>query len=88
MKTKNLFENAKAGFNLLLMVFFVVGSVTLTSCEHDDEPMPEPEMEKTIVDVVAEAGSFQILLQAAQKAGLANFLNTEKLPYYVELIFV
>ncbi|MCE4563768.1 fasciclin domain-containing protein [Maribellus sp. CM-23] len=78
MKTKNLFKNAKAGFNLLLMLFFAIGVVSLTSCEDDDEPMPEAEMEKTIVDVAAEAGSFQILLQAAQKAGLANFLSTEK----------
>lgn len=30
-----------------------------------------------IVDVAQEAGSFNILLEAAQKAGLANFLATE-----------
>lgn len=35
-------------------------------------------MEKTIVDVAAEAGSFNVLIQAAQKAGLAEFLSTEQ----------
>ncbi|MCK3683588.1 fasciclin domain-containing protein [Maribellus sp. YY47] len=78
MKTKNLFKNTKAGFNLLMMLLLTLGIVSLTSCEDDDEMMPETEMEKTIVDVAAEAGSFDVLLQAAQKAGLANFLSTEK----------
>lgn len=78
MKTKNLFKNVKAGFNLLMMLFLTLGIVSLTSCEDDDEIMPEAEMEKTIVDVATEAGSFEVLLQAAQKAGLANFLSTEK----------
>jgi transforming growth factor-beta-induced protein len=34
--------------------------------------------DKNIVEVAAEAGSFSILIEAAQKAGLAGFLSTEE----------
>jgi transforming growth factor-beta-induced protein len=39
--------------------------------------MDEMENDKNIVDVAAEAGQFGILLEAAQKAGLAEFLSKE-----------
>lgn len=79
MKTENLFKRTKSGFNLIAMTLLVLGAVAFTSCDSDDdEMMPEPEMEKSIVDVAAEAGSFSILIEAAQKAGLANFLSTEQ----------
>ncbi|WP_297088759.1 fasciclin domain-containing protein [uncultured Draconibacterium sp.] len=79
MKTKNIFEKMKSVFNLTTVLLLTVGLFTLSSCnDDDDEPMPEQPMEKSIVDVAAEAGSFNVLLQAAQKAGLADFLSTEQ----------
>jgi transforming growth factor-beta-induced protein len=78
MKTIEFFKQMKSRINLISILFLIVGVVVFTSCDDDDEPMPEPVMEKSIVDVAAEAGSFNVLLQAAQKAGLANFLATEK----------
>ena len=59
-------------------VLLLVLTLSFTACNDDDDPMPDPEMEKTIVDVAAEAGSFNVLIQAAQKAGLAEFLSTEQ----------
>ena len=77
MKTNEFFKKTKIRFNLLpvLLLAMVIG---FTSCNDDDDPMPEPEMEQTIVDVAAEAGSFNVLIQAAQKAGLADFLSTQQ----------
>nr|WP_321358691.1 fasciclin domain-containing protein [uncultured Draconibacterium sp.] len=78
MKTIEIFKKTKIRFNFLpvLLLAVVIG---FTSCEDDDDdPMPEPEMEQTIVDVAAEAGLFNVLIQAAQKAGLADFLSTEQ----------
>jgi transforming growth factor-beta-induced protein len=40
--------------------------------------VPENPIEKSIVDVAAEAGSFNVLIAAAQKAGLADFLSTQQ----------
>lgn len=77
MKTENLFKTAKSRFNLIPILFLFLGLTILTSCEDDDEMM-DKEMEKTIVDVAAEAGTFNVLIQAAQKAGLADFLTTEQ----------
>ena len=78
MKTIEIFKKTKIRFSLLpvLLLAVVIG---FTSCnDDDDDPMPDPEMEQTIVDVAAEAGSFNVLIQAAQKAGLADFLGTEQ----------
>ncbi|WP_321348396.1 fasciclin domain-containing protein [uncultured Draconibacterium sp.] len=77
MKTIEFFKKTKIRFNFLpvLLLAVVIG---FTSCDDDDDPMPDPEMENTIVDVAAEAGSFNVLIQAAQKAGLADFLSTEQ----------
>ncbi len=78
MKTSETFRKTKIRFNLLpvLLLAMVIG---FSSCnDDDDDPMPEPEMEETIVDVAVEAGSFNVLIQAAQKAGLADFLSTEQ----------
>lgn len=78
MKAKEFFTTAKLKRNFLPLFILLAGLVTFTSCENDDDPMPEPETEQTIVDVAGEAGSFTVLLQAAEIAGLANFLSTEK----------
>lgn len=78
MKTIEIFKKTKIRFSLLpvLLLAMVIG---FTSCsDDDDDPMPDPEMEQTIVDVAAEAGSFNVLIQAAQKAGLADFLSSEQ----------
>jgi transforming growth factor-beta-induced protein len=77
MKTIEFFKKTKIRFNFLpvLLLAVVIG---FTSCDDDDDPMPDPEMENTIVDVAAEAGSFNVLIQAAQKASLADFLSTEQ----------
>jgi len=79
MKTEELFKKAESKFRFVAMIFIVLGAVVFTSCDNDDDDMmPEPPIEKSIVDVAAEAGSFNVLIQAAQKAGLAEFLSTEK----------
>ncbi|SHI93309.1 Uncaracterized surface protein containing fasciclin (FAS1) repeats [Tangfeifania diversioriginum] len=56
----------------LLLLF---GVVLFTGC-NDDEDAPQVD-EKNIVEVAVDAGSFSILIEAAQKAGLAEFLSTE-----------
>ncbi|WP_303920782.1 fasciclin domain-containing protein [Draconibacterium sediminis] len=77
MKTIELLKKTKNRFSLLPVLLLVL-TLSFTACNDDDDPMPDPEMEKTIVDVAAEAGSFNVLIQAAQKAGLAEFLSTEQ----------
>ena len=77
MKTKEFFNKMRSKVNLIAIVALLMGVVVFTSCDNDDDPMPEPA-EETIVDVAAEAGQFGVLIQAAQKAGLADFLSTEK----------
>lgn len=75
MKTIELIKKLKTK-TLLVVLSMLTLSMTFTACnDDDDDMMPEPE--KTIVDVAAEAGQFSVLIQAAQKAGLANFLSTE-----------
>jgi transforming growth factor-beta-induced protein len=79
MKTIEFFKTMKSRINLIPIFILLVGLVLTTSCDNeDDDPMPENPMEKTIVDVAAEAGSFTVLIEAAQKAGLADFLSTEQ----------
>ncbi|WP_163324970.1 fasciclin domain-containing protein [Draconibacterium mangrovi] len=77
MKTIELLKKTKNRFSLLPVLLLVL-TLSFTACNDDDDPMPDSEMEKTIVDVAAEAGSFSVLIQAAQKAGLAEFLSTEQ----------
>jgi transforming growth factor-beta-induced protein len=57
------------GLLLLFSVVFFAG------CK-DDEDVPQIG-EKNIVEVASDAGNFSILIEAAQKAGLASFLSTE-----------
>jgi transforming growth factor-beta-induced protein len=53
----------------------IAASLLFTACNDEDET---PVMEtKNIVEVAADAGNFSILIEAAQKAGLAEFLSTE-----------
>jgi len=56
-------------------LFLLISVVLFTGC-NDDEDVPQVD-EKNIVEVAADAGSFSILIEAAQKAGLASFLSTE-----------
>lgn len=79
MKTIEFFKTMKSRFNLIPIFILLMGIIVTTSCDNeDDEPMPENPVEKSIVDVAAEAGSFNVLIEAAQKAGLAEFLSTEQ----------
>jgi len=73
-------ENLKKAMNWksLLPVLLLTMVLGFSSCSDDDDPVSEMESEQTIVDVAAEAGSFSILIEAAQKAGLADFLSTEQ----------
>jgi transforming growth factor-beta-induced protein len=83
MKKVELFKNAKAKLSVLT-VLFLMATLLFSSCSDDDdemEPMPLTP-DKTIVDVAAEAGSFTILLDAAVKAGLADFLSTENVTVF------
>lgn len=72
MKTiEKLKRTVKTGF---IPVVLLVTAIAFTSCNNDDEPVMD---EKNVVEVAAEAGNFNILIQAAQKAGLADFLSTQ-----------
>jgi transforming growth factor-beta-induced protein len=77
MKTKEFFKTMKSRFNLIPIFILALGLVVTTSCNDDDDDMMPKDVEKSIADVAAENGSFTILLQAAQKAGLADYLNTQ-----------
>jgi transforming growth factor-beta-induced protein len=74
MKTKNYLKVMKTKFNLI-SILFLLGMLIFTSCENEDETMPDMGM-KNVVEVAAEAGQFNILIEAAQKAGLADILST------------
>ena len=72
MKTiEKLKRTVKMGF---IPALLFVTTIAFTSCNNDDEPAMD---EKNVVEVAAEAGNFNILIQAAQKAGLADFLSTQ-----------
>jgi len=65
-------NNTKLSF-VIMMMFVAV--FLFSSCNNDDDV---PTMEnKNVVEVAAEAGQFGILIQAAQKAGLADYLSTQ-----------
>lgn len=75
MKTIERLKTMKTKWNfipvvLMMAVFF------FSSCNNDDDEMVEMD-DKNIVEVAADAGQFTILIQAAQKAGLAEYLSTE-----------
>ncbi len=65
----------KTKFALITMMFLATGLI-FTACNDDEDPAPEMES-KNIVEVAQDAGQFNSLLEAAQKAGLAGFLSTE-----------
>ena len=65
----------KTKLNFIPGLLLLIGVVLFAGC-NDDEDVPQME-EKNIVEVADEAGSFNILIEAAQKAGLAEFLSTE-----------
>jgi transforming growth factor-beta-induced protein len=74
MKTIEKLKTMKTKFNLV-PVILILSVLFFTSC-NDDDDMDEMG-EKNIVEVAAEAGQFNILIQAAQKAGLAEYLSTQ-----------
>lgn len=74
MKTIKRLKTMKTKFNLI-PVFLLMGVLFFSSCNNDDDDMMEMD-EKNIVEVAAEAGQFNILIQAAQKAGLAEALSS------------
>ncbi len=72
MKTiEKIKKTVKSGF---IPVVLIASSFVFASCEKDDEQVMD---EKNLVEVAAEAGNFTILIQAAQKAGLADYLSNQ-----------
>jgi len=69
---KNL-ENMKTKFKLFTLV--LISSLFIFTACNDDDDMDEMVDDKNIVEVAQEAGQFSILIEAAQKAGLADFLS-------------
>ncbi len=62
----------------LLLIFSVA---IFAGCSDDEEVTPMSE--KNIVEVASDAGNFSMLIEAAQKAGLAGFLSTRKRYYSI-----
>jgi transforming growth factor-beta-induced protein len=58
----------------IIPALMIAASLLFTACNDDETPVMES---KNIVEVAADAGNFSILIEAAQKAGLAEFLSTE-----------
>jgi transforming growth factor-beta-induced protein len=58
----------------IIPALMIAASLLFTACSDDETPVMES---KNIVEVAADAGNFIILIEAAQKAGLAEFLSTE-----------
>jgi transforming growth factor-beta-induced protein len=58
----------------IIPALLIAASLLFTACSDDETPVMES---KNIVEVAADAGNFNILIEAAQKAGLAEFLSTE-----------
>jgi transforming growth factor-beta-induced protein len=58
----------------IIPALLIAASLLFTACNDDETPVMES---KNIVEVAADAGNFSILIEAAQKAGLAEFLSTE-----------
>jgi transforming growth factor-beta-induced protein len=72
MKTFKNLKTMKTRFNLV-PVLLLMSVLFFSSCNNDDD-MTEME-EKNVVEVAASAGQFTILIEAAQKAGLAEYLS-------------
>jgi len=73
MKTIEKLKTMKTKFNLV-PVLLLAGVLSFTSCNDDDDDM-EVMDEKNVVEVAANAGQFTILIDAAKKAGLADYLS-------------
>jgi transforming growth factor-beta-induced protein len=58
----------------IIPALMIAASLLFTACSEDETPVMES---KNIVEVAADAGNFSILIEAAQQAGLAEFLSTE-----------
>lgn len=58
----------------IIPALLIAAILLFTACNDDETPVMES---KNIVEVAADAGNFSILIEAAQKAGLAEFLSTE-----------
>jgi transforming growth factor-beta-induced protein len=58
----------------IIPALLIAASLLFTACNDDETPVMES---KNIVEMAADAGNFSILIEAAQKAGLAEFLSTE-----------
>jgi len=56
-------------------ILLLAGVLLFTACNKEDD-MPVVK-EKNLVETAQAAGQFSLLIQAAQKAGLADFLSTE-----------
>ena len=72
MKAIEKLKTMKTTFNLV-PVLLIIGVLFFSSCNDDDDM--EDMGEKNVVEVAASAGQFTILLEAAQKAGLAEYLS-------------
>jgi transforming growth factor-beta-induced protein len=75
MKTIERLKTMKAKWNFI-PVMLIMTVLFFSSCNNDDDEM-EVMAEKNVVEVAADAGQFTILIQAAQKAGLAEYLSTQ-----------
>lgn len=73
MKTIEKLKTMRTKFNFI-PALLMVGVLFFSSCNNDDEV--ENMSEKNVVEVAANAGQFTILIEAAQKAGLAEALST------------
>ena len=76
MKTIETLKTMKTKMNFIPVVL-IMAVLFFSACNDDDEMTPEPYA-KNIVEVAADAGQFNILIQAAQKAGLAEYLSTQE----------
>lgn len=75
LKTIKKTENMKTRFNYFSLL--LLASVFVFTACNDDEDTDPVMNDENIVEVAQEAGQFNLLIQAAQKAGLAEFLSNE-----------
>lgn len=73
MKTILKLKEMKNRFNPV-PVLLLIAVLFFSSCNNDDDMENMNDM--NVVEVAAQAGQFNILIQAAQKAGLADYLST------------
>jgi len=72
MKTFERLKTMKTKLNLV-PALLIMGVLFFSSCNNDDETTDMGE--KNVVEVAASAGQFTILIEAATKAGLADYLS-------------